>query len=120
MNPILRSLPNTLCRLVGLWCWAVLLQIAPPGSAFAQSATPLQAVRGTALDLAITPEGIVVVLDPDGTPWIQRLGNGNNWNRLPGTFRTKGRNTDVAAWLRTWREQAKIYQEQSKKFWLYR
>jgi uncharacterized protein YbbC (DUF1343 family) len=31
----------------------------------------------------------------------------------------KGKNVDVAAWLRTWREQAKIYQEQSKKFWLY-
>jgi uncharacterized protein YbbC (DUF1343 family) len=31
-----------------------------------------------------------------------------------------GRNIDVAKWLRTWREQNKIYQEQSKKFWLYR
>ena len=98
MNPILRWLPNTLCRLVGLWCWAVLLQIAPPGSAFAQSATPLQAVRGTALDLAITPEGIVVVLDPDGTPWIQRLGNGNNWNRLPGTFRAVRAGQDASLW----------------------
>src|SRR6185369_16548365 len=33
---------------------------------------------------------------------------------------TKGRNVDVAAWLQTWREQDKIYQEQSKKFWLHR
>ena len=33
---------------------------------------------------------------------------------------TNGRNVDVAKWLRTWREQNKIYQEQSKKFWLYR
>ena len=33
---------------------------------------------------------------------------------------TKGRNIDVAAWLKIWREQDKIYQEQSKKFWLYR
>ncbi len=33
---------------------------------------------------------------------------------------TKGKNTDVAAWLRKWREQDAIYQEQSKKFWLYR
>jgi uncharacterized protein YbbC (DUF1343 family) len=32
----------------------------------------------------------------------------------------KGRNVDVDAWLRTWREQAKIYQEQSKRYWLYR
>jgi uncharacterized protein YbbC (DUF1343 family) len=32
----------------------------------------------------------------------------------------KGKNVDIDAWLRTWREQAKIYQEQSKKFWLYR
>lgn len=32
----------------------------------------------------------------------------------------KGKNTDVEAWLKTWREQAKVYQEQSKKFWLYR
>lgn len=33
---------------------------------------------------------------------------------------THGRNIDIAAWLRTWREQTRIYQEQSKKFWLYR
>ena len=32
---------------------------------------------------------------------------------------TKGKNIDVEAWLRVWREQAKVYQEQSKKFWLY-
>jgi uncharacterized protein YbbC (DUF1343 family) len=32
----------------------------------------------------------------------------------------KGKNVDIAAWLRTWREQAKIYQEQSRKYWLYR
>jgi uncharacterized protein YbbC (DUF1343 family) len=32
----------------------------------------------------------------------------------------KGKAVDIDAWLRTWREQAKIYQEQSKKFWLYR
>jgi uncharacterized protein YbbC (DUF1343 family) len=31
----------------------------------------------------------------------------------------KGARVDVEAWLRTWREQAKIYQEQSKKYWLY-
>jgi hypothetical protein len=27
---------------------------------------------------------------------------------------------DVDAWFRKWRDQAKIYQEQSKRFWLYR
>jgi uncharacterized protein YbbC (DUF1343 family) len=32
----------------------------------------------------------------------------------------KGKAIDIDAWLRTWREQAKIYQEQSKKYWLYR
>ncbi len=31
----------------------------------------------------------------------------------------KGRNIDIATWLRTWREQARIYQEQSKRFWIY-
>jgi len=31
-----------------------------------------------------------------------------------------GKNVDVAGWLRTWREQDRIYQEQSKKYWLYR
>ena len=31
----------------------------------------------------------------------------------------KGRNIDIAAWLRQWREQAAAYQQQSKKFWLY-
>jgi uncharacterized protein YbbC (DUF1343 family) len=32
----------------------------------------------------------------------------------------KGRNIDIDAWLRTWREQARIYQEQSKRYWIYR
>jgi uncharacterized protein YbbC (DUF1343 family) len=32
----------------------------------------------------------------------------------------KGAKVDVARWLRTWREQARIYQEESKRFWLYR
>ena len=31
----------------------------------------------------------------------------------------KGKNIDIAAWLRTWHEQDKNYQEQSKRFWLY-
>ncbi len=32
----------------------------------------------------------------------------------------KGAQVDIDAWLRTWRAQAKVYQEQSKKYWLYR
>lgn len=32
----------------------------------------------------------------------------------------RGTRVDVDAWLRTWREQARIYQEQSKRYWLYR
>jgi uncharacterized protein YbbC (DUF1343 family) len=31
----------------------------------------------------------------------------------------KGAKIDIAAWLGTWREQAHVYQEQSKRFWLY-
>jgi uncharacterized protein YbbC (DUF1343 family) len=31
----------------------------------------------------------------------------------------KGARVDVDAWLRTWREQARVYQEQSKRYWLY-
>ena len=33
---------------------------------------------------------------------------------------SKGKNVDVETWLRTWREQAQIYQEQSKRYWIYR
>ncbi len=35
-------------------------------------------------------------------------------------LKAKGARIDIETWLRTWREQARIYQEQSKKFWLYR
>jgi hypothetical protein len=31
----------------------------------------------------------------------------------------KGANVDVDSWLRTWREQALIYQQEAKKYWLY-
>jgi uncharacterized protein YbbC (DUF1343 family) len=48
--------------------------------------------------------------------WLVHVGSGAFFNDLL----TKGRNVDVAAWLKTWREQDRIYQEQSKKFWLYR
>jgi uncharacterized protein YbbC (DUF1343 family) len=33
---------------------------------------------------------------------------------------TKGARTDIAAWLRQWREQAKTFQTQSRQYWLYR
>ena len=36
-----------------------------------------------------------------------------------GMHYTVGSRVDVNAWLKTWREQAKIYQEQSRRFWLY-
>ncbi|HVS53983.1 MAG TPA: DUF1343 domain-containing protein [Opitutaceae bacterium] len=32
---------------------------------------------------------------------------------------TKGKNIDLETWFSTWREQAKVYQEQSRKYWLY-
>lgn len=32
---------------------------------------------------------------------------------------TKGVRVDLDAWLRLWRDQAKVYQEQSKRYWLY-
>jgi uncharacterized protein YbbC (DUF1343 family) len=32
----------------------------------------------------------------------------------------KGAKVDVEGWIRTWREQAKVYQEQSRRYWLYR
>ena len=31
----------------------------------------------------------------------------------------KGKDVDIAAWVRTWHERAGIFQERSKKFWLY-
>jgi uncharacterized protein YbbC (DUF1343 family) len=31
-----------------------------------------------------------------------------------------GRNVDVEAWIRTWREQGRVYQNQSRRYWLYR
>jgi uncharacterized protein YbbC (DUF1343 family) len=32
----------------------------------------------------------------------------------------KGARIDIDAWLHTWRDQARIYQEQSKRYWFYR
>ena len=55
-----------------------------------------------------------------------KLDNKSMFSRLVGTMAfvndlaAKGKNIDVESWLRIWREQARVYQEQSKKFWLYR
>jgi uncharacterized protein YbbC (DUF1343 family) len=48
--------------------------------------------------------------------FLIHVGSEAFWNDLVA----KGKNIDIEAWLRTWREQAKVYQEQSKKYWLYR
>lgn len=54
-----------------------------------------------------------------------KLDNKSMFARLLGSMAfvndlaTKGKNIDVEAYLHSWREQAKVYQEQSKKFWLY-
>jgi hypothetical protein len=32
----------------------------------------------------------------------------------------RGAQVDVEKWLAQWREQARVYQEQSKRYWLYR
>ena len=35
-------------------------------------------------------------------------------------LRREGARIDIEAWIRRWREQARIYQEESKRYWLYR
>lgn len=41
-------------------------------------------------------------------------------NALLQDLIAKGPRIDMDAWLKTWREQARIYQEASRKYWLYR
>ncbi len=53
---------------------------------------------------------------PERRTFLVHMGTSAFFNDLV----TKGAAVDVDAWLRTWREQAKIYQEQSKRYWLYR
>ena len=48
--------------------------------------------------------------------FLIHVGSRALWNDLVA----KGAKIDVDAWLRSWREQARIFQEQSKRFWLYR
>jgi uncharacterized protein YbbC (DUF1343 family) len=52
----------------------------------------------------------------DTSGFVRHLGSTAFLNDLAA----KGARVDVEAWLHQWREQAKIYQEQSKKFWIYR
>ncbi len=52
----------------------------------------------------------------DRRTFLVHMGSTTFYNDLV----TKGAKVDVAGWLRQWREQAKIYQEESKRFWLYR
>lgn len=48
--------------------------------------------------------------------FLIHVGSRALWNELGA----KGARIDADAWLRHWHEQAKIFQEQSKRFWLYR
>ena len=52
----------------------------------------------------------------DRRTFLVHLGSEAFYNDLA----TKGARVDVDAWLKTWRDQARIYQEQSKRYWLYR
>jgi uncharacterized protein YbbC (DUF1343 family) len=52
----------------------------------------------------------------DFSGFLRHMGSSAFLNDLA----TKGARIDLDTWLRTWREQARIYQEQSKRYWLYR
>ncbi len=52
----------------------------------------------------------------DFSGFLRHMGSQGFLNELA----TKGANVDVLVWLKVWREQARVYQEQSKKYWLYR
>ncbi|MDB6092590.1 MAG: hypothetical protein JWM32_152 [Verrucomicrobia bacterium] len=53
---------------------------------------------------------------PERRTFLVHVGSEAFFNDLA----SKGAAIDIEAWLRTWREQAHIYQEQSKRYWLYR
>ena len=91
-------------RVAGARCWCALAAIAfaatlgltndalsQPGGASTSTSPairmPLQLVRGLASDLAIGVDGVVYTLDSNGTPWVQRIGSGGIWSKLPGQFR---------------------------------
>ena len=52
----------------------------------------------------------------DFSGFMRHLGSQAFFNDIAA----KGAAVDVAAWLSQWREQGKVYQEQSKRYWLYR
>ena len=52
----------------------------------------------------------------DFSGFLRHMGSQGFFNELAA----KGAATDVMSWVRQWREQAKVYQEQSKRYWLYR
>ncbi len=52
----------------------------------------------------------------DRTMFVKLLGS----SEFAKDLVAKGEKIDVEGWLRTWRTQAQAYQEQSKRFWLYR
>jgi hypothetical protein len=53
---------------------------------------------------------------PQRSLFLNLLGSRAFFNDLAAN----GKNTDIERWLKQWREQAKIYQQQSQKYWLYR
>lgn len=65
-------------------------------------------------------------LEPKNPYLAAKLDNKSIFARLVGStafiadLAAKGKNVDIDAWLRRWREQDAVYQQQSKKFWLYR
>jgi uncharacterized protein YbbC (DUF1343 family) len=64
-------------------------------------------------------------LDPKNPFAAAKLDNKSMFTKLVGSsafvndLATKGKNIDIEAWLHIWREQAKVYQQQSRKYWLY-
>jgi uncharacterized protein YbbC (DUF1343 family) len=48
--------------------------------------------------------------------FLRHMGSQGFYNDLVA----KGARVDVEAWLKLWRDQDRIYQEQSKRYWLYR
>ena len=55
-------------------------------------------------------------LDFASQVWRRGFANGRPATDLVAN----GKNTDIERWLKQWRDQAKIYQQQSQKYWLYR
>ncbi|MBM3852628.1 MAG: DUF1343 domain-containing protein, partial [Verrucomicrobia bacterium] len=52
----------------------------------------------------------------DASGFLRHLGSQAFYDEIA----TQGARIDVEKWVRQWREQARVYQEQSKRYWLYR